>query len=710
MIHCNACISANAPVPRSKAICICEYFAQLKPVFKEADPSGGEALTFQEFEALANGSSLEARACLEAFDIHDPCEVQEVFEDALRQRAAASPEARDGLELTMLPEQPEGEGRDESIFAERRPTQAISAQELLAGLAARKGMPRNGIWPAPPIKAATRSRLPAEDAPTWSSLKDLHQYKVDSTVAVDDPDWLKHNEGHPEYDKPWRSPKALRGETLQLWRPEKLRPARPRDRSYASSTGFLEAKSKSSTAIDSCVDTWTKRTAGGMAMSERTIAAFGGSKNWSTTVRAKLHPLQLSKGSSSTSSLPAQASKALPKKSFDDSGVPRFSASLVWKNSDEAFVEKFGLGKDPSCTLFQRSITKFGYSDRGDAQESLEKAIAFDPRNSLGFRQRGVVQLADHDYDAVIANCTEALRLDPTHAATWSRRADAKLMKGDFKGAKADIDDAICRDVGVPRFWNTRSFIKFKMGDLDGSLRDSDKAVRLDPTVADHWSGRASCKVRVEDWKGAEEDSISAIGLDTHNLTAWVARAAARNGLSNFRGAVSDCDQALRLDSLCLQALTHRGFAKCNLGDFTGAETDCKHAIAISPTYAPAWCTLGEAKFQQAWVNDGNKGPLMEEALKDFDEALRIEPEHARAWWYRGKLLLSIGRYKAARDDIAHAYYLEPRWDDARKDMELCDKYIKTTSAWNLPLVQRGLGGDIALGESIKRAERKSLV
>ncbi|MGU9956866.1 MAG: tetratricopeptide repeat protein [Arenicellales bacterium WSBS_2016_MAG_OTU3] len=49
-----------------------------------------------------------------------------------------------------------------------------------------------------------------------------------------------------------------------------------------------------------------------------------------------------------------------------------------------------------------------------------------------------------------------------------------------------------------------------------------------------------------------------------------------------------------------------------------------------------------------------------EEAIKDFDEAIRLKPDYAAAYWWRGMAKYELKQYKEAIKDFDEAIRLKP--------------------------------------------------
>ncbi len=76
--------------------------------------------------------------------------------------------------------------------------------------------------------------------------------------------------------------------------------------------------------------------------------------------------------------------------------------------------------------------------------------------------------------------------------------------------------------------------------------------------------------------------------------------------------------------------------------NYDGAQ-DYEKARALSPQTFPAWSELGEAL---TFVGGGTSGP---EAVQAFEQAIKLNPNDARAHYYLGQQALTDGRYEDAR-------------------------------------------------------------
>jgi serine/threonine protein kinase/Tfp pilus assembly protein PilF len=138
----------------------------------------------------------------------------------------------------------------------------------------------------------------------------------------------------------------------------------------------------------------------------------------------------------------------------------------------------------------------------------------------------------------------------------------------------------------------------------------------------------------------AEADRTLPAGARDHYLLAL-----GHNRAGRHAEAVAELDRALALDprhhwSWCLRGLDHQ-----QLGEHTLAIADFSFCLGQGPE---AWL----------YVNRGYSLYVMgqrAEAEKDYDAALRLEPDQPLARWNRGLARLELGRFAGALDDFTAA-------------------------------------------------------
>lgn len=93
--------------------------------------------------------------------------------------------------------------------------------------------------------------------------------------------------------------------------------------------------------------------------------------------------------------------------------------------------------------------------------------------------------------------------------------------------------------------------------------------------------------------------------------------------------------------------------------------------ILIKPDYAEAWHRRAALFYAEE---------QLDEALRDLNETLALEPRHFGAWFALATLLERLGAEEEARDAYGEALALHPQWEPARQAAARLDRAILGTA------------------------------
>lgn len=219
------------------------------------------------------------------------------------------------------------------------------------------------------------------------------------------------------------------------------------------------------------------------------------------------------------------------------------------------------------------------------------------------------------------------------------------------------------------------------------------------------------CSLLVDQFKldDAIKDCSRAIKLDPRNVDAYHARAVAYLSKKQNDRAVADCNMLLRLKPDMAGTLVLRGMAYSQKGDYDRAIADFTLSSRLRPGFAMAESGLAEAQQAKARLSGGQtvgdprawcdgkslpqegfredlqikgcttlieagkeSGALLAEdyfkrggaydieqqhakAMADYGEAIRLKPDYAEAWHWRGALRWVANDYDGAIADLTNA-------------------------------------------------------
>ena len=255
------------------------------------------------------------------------------------------------------------------------------------------------------------------------------------------------------------------------------------------------------------------------------------------------------------------------------------------------------------------------------ALADLQAAIQLDDRRWVAFENLAQVYLQQNQSDQAIEPFTRAITLRPDWAPLYRGRAAANLARKQATPAQRA-----------------------------GAMADLDEAIRLEhpgsPILALDYTRRA----RLLNQEAREEDALAAceaaLKINPDYLDALRLRLELHRNLKNHAEVIRSCDDLLARDKPSAELYELRGLAKEKLRDYQGAVVDQTLAIALHPGSASLLARRGALYV----VTDAPRS-----ALRDFQEAIRLDASNADAYLGRGLALAALGHHREAAADAAKA-------------------------------------------------------
>ncbi|MBK8015184.1 MAG: tetratricopeptide repeat protein [Deltaproteobacteria bacterium] len=212
------------------------------------------------------------------------------------------------------------------------------------------------------------------------------------------------------------------------------------------------------------------------------------------------------------------------------------------------------------------------------------------------------------------------------------READEALDEGCLDDAEPILRKLMAGQAGLPQTHAAAARLFRARGDLPGALAALDRAIELDPDPR-HFVTRAEIRSAMGNADDACVDLDRVLALDPDQDEPRFQRAEARfdsgaigDAIADYTRVIERCvrgDADFRIWAVYAASLiTNRGCARMMLGALDEAERDFDAAIALDPLDASAWTNRAETRLKLGRWSD---------AIADADRALELDPDSPTA-------------------------------------------------------------------------------
>ena len=183
-----------------------------------------------------------------------------------------------------------------------------------------------------------------------------------------------------------------------------------------------------------------------------------------------------------------------------------------------------------------------------EARDLLRKAVALDPKLTIGHLALGVISRRLGDFRGSVDACSAGLKIDPQDPELYLRRGIAWFHLGLHGIALEDFEDAagIAYDDPRPELW--RGLALIELGRPLEAINAYASAIRRDRTFMIAYLNRGLAYLSTGEPRKAEFDFDLAIRHDPKDVRAWFNRGVAQAAQGRYGDAVESYSAALDLD------------------------------------------------------------------------------------------------------------------------------------------------------------------
>ncbi len=375
----------------------------------------------------------------------------------------------------------------------------------------------------------------------------------------------------------------------------------------------------------------------------------------------------------------------------------------------------------PPSDELQTAAQAIAKGDLPRARQSLEAAVARDPKSAEAQNLLGFVLGRSGDLPAAVDKLKQAVALDPDLADAHYNLGVALWYRGDRTTALVELDQAIRLNPAAANVYSFRGMAARETGDLDHARRMLERAIALEPDTPlpyfdlatvflklghlDRAVGQFDSGLNLPGPKGAVPDLDLAIAELRRALSGKPEQAEAYHVLGRLLGAsgadasqvIAAFQEAIRLRPDYAEAHNSLGLVYAQAGEDDKAAAAFRDALKLRPDYADAHQNLGavlttsdaagavreleaalalqpaflKAQFNLALAYEASPAHGPQNAIDQLRKLLAGEPRYPRAEFVLGRLLLRQGNVAQAVEHLKTAVAQEPDFGEARYQLGL---------------------------------------
>jgi len=331
-----------------------------------------------------------------------------------------------------------------------------------------------------------------------------------------------------------------------------------------------------------------------------------------------------------------------------------YLARKEYRRAIADFDEGIRLDPQYAFAYFQRGFAYHALEEPDKAYDDYTQAIRWDAKYITSYLNRGIILYTRRaDFEHAIVDFTTALRLGPDNINALMHRGVAEGGSGEFDKGFADLNRAIELSPEFARAYYYRGVLFSIRGSADRALADYTTALRLDRKSAEAYVARAAVYAQIGQHDKAIADLNEAIKLLPNAAGPYYNRGYSHFAKRQYDLAIADYSEAIKLNPRMAVAYINRCLARGIVGkDLNDALRDCDEALKLQPGSMDARETRG---FIYLKLGD------FPASINEYNASLQMDSKRARALYGRGLAKSKSGETQGGSADMAAAVKLAPK-------------------------------------------------
>lgn len=317
------------------------------------------------------------------------------------------------------------------------------------------------------------------------------------------------------------------------------------------------------------------------------------------------------------------------------------------------------------------------------AVRDFARALDTDKNSSVYYNNRGLAYSLLGQDEQAIRDYTRSLELEPGDPITYTNRANAYLDLEDYGNALADLDAALEYDPSYETALRDRASLYRTLSDPKNAIDDYTVLIEMNPTAL-YYNSRGLAYLDLEMYEDARDDFIEATELIPDYAIYWYNLGNAYVSLVEMDNALDAFNRSIELDPSDPEALDWRAYIYYYTDEYGLCIADYTVLFAMaSPLKDKA------ANWMRRGVCYHSLGNL-EQAIRDYDQALELDSDNAVVLAYRGAANRGLEEYSDAMDDLTASIELNPDdpypWRERGLVYYYIDQYEEAIVDYNMAL------------------------
>lgn len=284
----------------------------------------------------------------------------------------------------------------------------------------------------------------------------------------------------------------------------------------------------------------------------------------------------------------------------------------------------------------------------------LNKQVEATPNEAMPYYKRANYYLEKKNYSEAQHDISKAIRLDSTKSAFYLTLADVYFFTNQPQKCLSALEKSI--EINPEYIDGLMKLSEFKLylHRNKESIEVANQALKVDPNYGNAYFIKGVNYLDVKDTASAIRNFQLAVEKDQGHFKAYL-NLGILYSLKKNKVCLDYFNNALRINPNSTDVYYNAGLYYQAVDSLNKAIETYTKLIQIDPNYAYAHYNLGYIHYQ--YLN------VPEQALKHFDDAVKVAPNYYQAIYMRGLCYEAMGQEKKAKAEYTRALELKPDYE-----------------------------------------------